>query len=100
MEFIGDIVHTLLLKLQKMKRIKVCKRTISGFVLALLVLGFGCHRVRKDVVPDSMVTGKTTIVADEALMPLVNAQIDVFTSTYNFATIDCNYISEYDAINF
>jgi len=82
-----------------MKLIKSYKQPIIGFVFILVILNFGCRRVRKDVVPDSMVTGKTLIAADEALLPLVNAEIDVFTSQYNFATIDCSYGSEYDAIN-
>ena len=70
-------------------------------VLIALVLSsfiFGCHRVRKDI-PDSMVTGQTTIAADEALLPVMNAEIDVFQSMYNFATVNCKFVSEYDAIN-
>ncbi len=46
-----------------------------------------------------MVTGQATIAADEAILPLTNAEIDVFQSLYNFASIDCKYGSEYDAIN-
>jgi phosphate transport system substrate-binding protein len=67
-------------------------------VLVLSFLNFGCRRVRKDI-PDSMVTGQATIAADEAILPLVNAEINVFKSFYNFASIDCKYGSEYDAIN-
>lgn len=70
-------------------------------ILIALVMSsfiFGCHRVRKDI-PDSMVTGQTTIAADEALLPVTNAEIDVFQSMYNFATVNCKFVSEYDAIN-
>jgi phosphate transport system substrate-binding protein len=70
-------------------------------ILIALVMSsfiFGCHRVRKDI-PDSMVTGQTTIAADEALLPVMNAEIDVFQSMYNFATVNCKFVSEYDAIN-
>ncbi|MDP3643856.1 MAG: substrate-binding domain-containing protein [Bacteroidota bacterium] len=74
------------------------KQSLILIVLVLTSLNFGCHRVRKPI-PDSMVTGHTTIAADEALLPLINAELDVFHSQYNFATIDCKYGSEYDAIN-
>jgi len=99
MVYLEDIVHTLLPKLQKMKRMKFNKQSFLVIVFALIFLNFGCHRVRKEVVPDSMVTGRATISADEAILPLLNAEIGVFQSLYNFATIDCEYGSEYDAIN-
>jgi len=69
---------------------------LIAFVFSSFI--FGCHRVR-NVIPDSMVTGQTTIAADEALLPLMNAEIDVFQSMYNFATVNCKFVSEYDAIN-
>ncbi len=67
-------------------------------VLFLISFNFGCHRVR-DKVPDSMVTGQATIAADEAILPMMNAEINVFQNLYKFAEIDCKYGSEYDAIN-
>ena len=81
-----------------MKRTKLNKQSFILIVLVLTLFIFGCHRVRKDI-PDSMVTGQTTIAADEALLPLMNAELDVFHSMYNFATVNCNFVSEYDAIN-
>lgn len=78
-----------------MQAIKRC------FFLIILLSGIlinGCHRAQKQV-PESMLTGKGTIAADEALMPLMKAELDVFQSIYSFASIDCNYVSEYDAIN-
>jgi len=77
---------------------KMNRQSILLIVLILISFNFGCHRVRKEV-PDSMVTGQTVIAADEAILPLINAEINVFQSLYNFATIDCQYGSEYDAIN-
>jgi phosphate transport system substrate-binding protein len=77
---------------------KLNSQSLLVIIVVLNFLNFGCHRVRK-VVPDSMVTGHTTIAADEAIFPLVNAEINVFQSLYNFASIDCKYVSEYDAIN-
>ena len=79
-----------------MKRMN--KQSTILIVLFLISFNFGCHRVRKEV-PDSMVTGHAVITADEAILPLINAEIDVFQSLYNFASIDCQYGSEYDAIN-
>jgi len=73
----------------------------SHFILMVLGICFfisACHRNKK-VIADSMITGTVTIAADEALRPLVNAELDVFHSIYNSATVDCNFVSEYDAIN-
>ncbi len=66
-------------------------------VMAVL-MNTACHRSNKPV-PDSMLTGQATIAADEALQPLLQAEIDVFQGIYNYASIDCKYVSEYDAIN-
>lgn len=66
--------------------------------LIAVLMNTACHRSNKPV-PDSMLTGQVTIAADEALQPLLQAEIDVFRGIYNYASIDCKYISEYDAIN-
>lgn len=67
-------------------------------VLSICVLNSGCHHTPK-AIPETMLTGHGTIAADEALMPMVNAELSVFQSFYKFASIDCKYVSEYDAIN-
>lgn len=87
-----------LIKLLKKNRMKLNKRYLLLIIFSLNFLIFGCHRVKNDV-PESMLTGHGTIAADEALMPLLNAEIDVFQSLYKFASIDCKFVSEYDAIN-
>lgn len=74
------------------------RQLVLLIVLFFISFNFGCHRVRKEV-PDSMVTGHAVIAADEAIFPLINAEINVFQSIYNFASINCQYGSEYDAIN-
>lgn len=74
------------------------KQQFISVLFLLTILTSGCHRVRKNV-PDSMLTGHTTISADEAIFPLVNAELDIFHSLYNFSSIECTYGSEYDAIN-
>jgi phosphate transport system substrate-binding protein len=66
-------------------------------VLILFVVA-GCHRA-KNKIPETMLSGTAVIASDEALMPLINAEIDVFQSIYNYASIDCKFGSEYDAIN-
>ena len=67
---------------------------IFGFIL----LNSGCHRAKKEV-PNSMVTGQVTIAADEAIRPLIHAEMDVFQNIYSYATINCQFVSEYEAIN-
>jgi phosphate transport system substrate-binding protein len=57
-----------------------------------------CHRSKKEV-PETMLTGTAVIAADEALRPLMNAELEVFQSFYKYSSIDCKFISEYDAIN-
>lgn len=79
-------------------RMKVNKRYFILIIFTVSFLYFGCHRVKKEV-PESMVTGHATIAADEALMPLMNAELDVFHSIYNYSSVECKYVSEYDAIN-
>jgi len=77
---------------------KLIRRSIFAIAAVLIFFNLGCHRVRK-AVPDSMVTGQAVIAADEAFLPLINAEINVFQNIYNFASIDCKYGSEYDAVN-
>jgi phosphate transport system substrate-binding protein len=67
-------------------------------LLVLTILASACRNAKKEV-PVTMVTGKGTIAADEALLPMINAELDVFHSQYNYASIDCIFGSEYDAIN-
>lgn len=75
---------------------KMHKRII---VLVLLISALFWTSCRRSNTPDSMLTGEAVIAADEALKPLINAQLDVFHSIYKTSYIECNYLSEYDAIN-
>lgn len=81
-----------------MNRMRLHKQHLIWIVIAVTFLNLGCHRAKKDV-PETMLTGKAMIAADETLLPLMNAELDVFEGLYNYASIDCKYISEYDAIN-
>lgn len=67
-------------------------------LILILFVFTSCHRT-KNAIPDTMLSGQVVIAADEALLPLIKAQIDVFQGFYNYATIDCKFVSEYDAIN-
>jgi len=78
---------------------KLNKRYLILIIFSVSFLVFGCHSAKKNEVPESMLTGHGTIAADEALMPLMNAELDVFHSLYNFSSIDCKFVTEYDAIN-
>lgn len=80
------------------KQIRMVKNQLVLIFFVIAFLGTGCRRTKKEV-PDSMLTGRATIAADEALIPLVNAELDVFHSIYSYATVNCKFVSEYDAIN-
>lgn len=67
-------------------------------LLGLIMLESGCHHSKKKVA-NSVITGSVTITADESLKPLINTEIDVFQSLYNSASVKCNYVSEFAAIN-
>ena len=80
------------------KQVKMFKTQVIFVFLAVAFLGTGCRRAKKEA-PNSMLSGQVTIAADEALRPFVNAELDVFQSIYSYATVNCQFVSEYDAIN-
>ncbi len=67
-------------------------------VLSICVLNSGCHHTQK-AIPETMLTGHGTIAADEALKPMIDAEVNIFQSFYHYASIECQYVTEYDAIN-
>ena len=67
-------------------------------LILILFVFTGCHR-SKNAIPDSMLSGQAVIAADEALLPFMKAELDVFHGFYNYSTVDCKFVSEYDAIN-
>lgn len=115
MDYSEDIEGTNLIKKKKKNRMrfklksedrspKTEDRRLSPVFLLLLIvlticfLNSGCHHTQQ-AIPETMLTGHGTIAADEALKPLIDAELSVFQSFYKFASIDCKYVSEYDAIN-
>lgn len=80
------------------KQTGMFKLQVILIFLGVVFLETGCHRAKKEI-PVTMLTGQATIAVDEALQPLIDAEVDVFQSIYNYATVNCEYVSEYDAIN-
>ena len=72
------------------------KYLIYSLIMATF-LWEGCHRADKGT--GSMLTGEAVITADEAFMPLINAELDVFHNIYTASSIDCKYLPEDQAIN-
>lgn len=68
----------------------------KGYLIFILVmttfLWEGCHRANNN--SSSILTGEAVIAADEALKPLMEAQLDIFHSIYKASSIDCKYLSE------
>lgn len=97
MAYSGAIVVTGNIRNKKKNRMKTNRGKLF-FVLAMsTILLMSCGRTR--TTNNSMLTGETTIAADEALKPLVNSQLDIFHSIYQASKVNCKYVSEYDALN-
>ncbi|MGF1923370.1 MAG: PstS family phosphate ABC transporter substrate-binding protein [Bacteroidia bacterium] len=58
-----------------------------GVILIILVLFVSCKGKRKDVIPESRTSGKTTLLVDESFSRLLDDQIQVFVSDYPNAQI-------------
>lgn len=73
------------------------------FVLAciLMVISFSsCRKKNKDEKwPDTTTTGIVPIACDECFLPIIRAEIDVFESIYNSASILPIYTDEVEAID-
>ena len=72
----------------------------SLYIFILIILCVGCKRGKEKQGSSgtSVLSGETVIAADESLRPMVDANIDVFLSLYNSASIGCRYLSENDVI--
>src|SRR6476620_10343771 len=69
-------------------------------LLSLLIsMLFSCQeRDKHGNVVDTPTTGKITIVADESLKPIVEAEVETFNALHKRAHIDVIYLPEADAI--
>lgn len=68
------------------------KRYLIFIFVMTTFLMEGCHRAKNG--SGSMLTGEAVIAADEALKPLMEAQLDIFHSIYMASSIDCKYLPE------
>lgn len=64
-----------------------------------MLLFFSCREKNKyGKVADTPTTGKITIVADESLRPIVEAEVETFNALHKNANIDVIYLPEAEAI--
>lgn len=70
------------------------------FCFFLLIAGYGCGDNSSKKPLDNTTSGEINIVADETLMPLVDAEEYAFEGIYNKATIHADYLPEAEAINY
>lgn len=93
------IIQTIRLTKNKLNHIvKFIMKRILGYAAALAMLA-GCVEKDKSGRPvDTPTTGKITIVADESLRPIVEAEVETFNALHTRAHIDVLYMSEAEAI--
>lgn len=63
----------------------------------ILIALIACNKNEKPL--DTPVSGSIRIAADESLRPLVEAEVATFEGIYTRADLDCDYVSEADAID-
>lgn len=68
--------------------------TIFGLVIMLFT---ACHQ-RTSKIPETILSGKVTIAADESLQPMMNAELHVFQSMYSYAKVDCGFSPENEVL--
>ncbi len=76
------------------------KRTIVAGIAVTLLLFMGCKQKDKNQKPlDSPTSGTIEIAVDEALKPLIEAEVNAFEATYPKAKINVKYVSESEAVH-
>lgn len=68
-------------------------------ILCIGILAACQQRDKKGKVVDTVTSGELTIAVDEALKPLIEAEIDAFNSLYKQAHVRAIYVSEEQAID-
>lgn len=74
-------------------------KQLLAFGLSLLMLSGCAQRDKKGRIVDTPTSGELTIAVDEALKPLVEAEINTFNSLYQQAKVKAFYVSEEEAID-
>lgn len=72
---------------------------VSFIVIAslLIITVSACHR-RTGKIPETILSGKVSIAADESLQPLMDAELNVFQSMYSYAKVDCKFGPENEVL--
>jgi phosphate transport system substrate-binding protein len=55
---------------------------ITAIVL-IFILVYACDKIKKKEIEETILTGKTTVLVDETLMPIIEEQVAVFESQYD-----------------
>lgn len=74
-------------------------KTILQLCIAMTLLTSCADKDKNGNVLDTPTAGKITITADEALKPLIDAEIKAFEGIYHNAHIDVRYMSEGEALD-
>ncbi len=69
------------------------------YCIAIALLTSCADKDKNGNVLDTPTAGKITITADEALKPLIDAEIKAFEGIYHNAHIDVRYMSEGEALD-
>jgi phosphate transport system substrate-binding protein len=75
------------------------KKSLIICVLGVLLLASACSDRKNGARPDTPTSGSIKIAVDEALKPLIEAELFVFSNLYKNAHIDAIYCSEEEAID-
>jgi phosphate transport system substrate-binding protein len=92
MEYLDRIRFTSNILNNKMKMFKV----IFGLA-GIVMFASGCNQSGQQQNTDTITYGKIKIVSDETLVPICNAEIQVFESLYTYAKITPVYLPEKEA---
>jgi phosphate transport system substrate-binding protein len=72
----------------------------TNFLVLLFIIFFACEdRDKRGKLVDTPTTGSITIVADESLRPLIEAEVSAFNAIYQRANIQAVYLPEAEALH-
>lgn len=83
-----------------MNKYLINKQMLAAFVLTAIfaVTFFACKNQGTAEIRETPTSGKIVIRSDESFKPIIDAQVDTFTSIYKYASITPVYESEKDMI--
>ena len=74
-------------------------KKIVEWIIAIMFVAGCAERDKHGKILDTPTAGTIKIAADEALKPLIDAEIQAFEGIYQHAKVEVNYVSEADAID-